>query len=123
MESYEIRQWNETRRGSVRRAEDAHRIVGELLLRFGVTPHLCGFDALSSGIRLTAERERSAGMRGVDGNGGKYLREHVMRIAIGSGFQCADTIHAQTFPFSDRPSNSEFICTLATLAHDRMMNG
>ena len=40
------------------RERDASRTAGELLLRFGITPHLCGFEPLCEGVRIVAERER-----------------------------------------------------------------
>ena len=47
-------------------------------------------------------------------------QEHSMRDAIGAGFLNTDDIHARLFPFSDRPSNAEFIYTLAELVRDRI---
>ena len=109
------------------RERDASRTAGELLLRFGITPHLCGFEPLCEGVRIVAEREREderpplselqpAVGRLLD----EHSPEHAMRDAIGVGFLSADAIHTQLFPFSDRPSNAEFICTLAELVSDRI---
>ena len=52
-----------TRRiGDTRRVGDAHRTVGELLLAFGVTPHLDGFDPILKGIRIRAEQNGPGSM-------------------------------------------------------------
>ena len=108
-------------------AQTPQRIVGELLLRFGITPHLCGFDPLSSTIRMAAEEDRTCGMQPasvLQPTLGALCCEsdpaHAMRDAIGVGFLGADEIHAKIFPFSDRPSSAEFICTLAELVRDRI---
>lgn len=109
------------------RRGDTSRFTAELLLQMGITPHLCGFVPLSEVVRITAERERGSerppiveleptvarlcGERGT---------EHAMRDAIGVGFLDTDEIHSQLFPYADRPSCAEFICTLAELVLDRM---
>ena len=101
----------------------AQRAAGELLLRFGVTPHLCGFDPLCGAIRFSAERDRteppSVGMRQICGALCRERSpEHALRDAIGIGFLTADGIHAEIFPFSNRPGSAEFVCTLAELVRD-----
>ena len=109
------------------RREDTTRIIGELLLRFGITPHLKGFEPLRDEVRITAEHERS-GLRPpladlsptVGRICGKGCAEHAIHDAIGVGFLSADEIHTKLFPFSDRPSSAEFICTLAELVMDRI---
>ena len=113
--------------GLLRRRGDASRTAGELLLEFGITPHLCGFEPLCEGVRIVAEREREderpplselqpAVGRLLD----EHSPEHAMRDAIGVGFLGPDEIHARLFPFSDRPGSAEFICTLAELVMDRI---
>ena len=113
--------------GRMRRRGDASRTAGELLLRFGITPHLCGYEPLCEGVRIVAERERkderpplSELQPAVGRLYGEQSPEHAMRDAIGAGFLGPDEIHARLFPFSDRPSSAEFICTLAELVMDRM---
>lgn len=108
-------------------AEDATRIIGELLLRLGITPHLKGYEPLREGVRITAERERSVArppltdLRPMVGRiCGEHSPEHAIHDAIGVGFLSAEEIHARIFPFSDRPSSAEFICTLAELVSDRI---
>ena len=122
-----IRMFERDACGTLRRREDASRVVGELLLQCGITPHLCGFEPLSDGIRMTAERRRAQGRPPLDelqpavgSLCGKHSPEHAIRDAIGAGFLFADTLHARVFPFSDRPSSAEFICTLAELVMDRI---
>lgn len=109
------------------REQRAQRIVEELLLRCGITPHLCGFDPLSNLIRMAAERDRSRGtgpLSDLQPMLGLLFRacnpEHAMRDAIGVGFLGSDEIHTTLFPFSDRPCSAEFVCTLAELVRDRM---
>ena len=109
------------------RERDASRTAGELLLRFGITPHLCGYEPLCEGVRIVAERERErehpplAELQPAVGRLlGEQSPEHAMRDAIGVGFLGPDEIHARLFPFSDRPSSAEFICTLAELVMDRI---
>jgi hypothetical protein len=99
-----------------RRVGDAHRMIGELMLAFGVTPHLDGFDPISQGIRIRAERKGQGALPPKKA----LSHETAIRTAIGIGFLRADGIHAQIFPFTDRPSSSEFICTLAALVRDRI---
>ena len=113
--------------GCMRRRGDASRTAGELLLLFGITPHLCGFEPLCEGVRIVAERERtrerpplSELQPAVGRLLGEQSPEHAIRDAIGVGFLDADEIHARLFPFSDRPSSAEFICTLAELVCDRI---
>ncbi len=110
-----------------RRERDASRTAGELLLRFGITPHLCGFEPLCEGVRIVAERERACErpplaqlQPAVERLCGEHSPEHAMRDAIGVGFLSPDEIHARLFPFSDRPSSAEFICTLAEMVCDRI---
>ncbi|MBR4907159.1 MAG: hypothetical protein IKZ44_09970 [Clostridia bacterium] len=109
------------------RERDASRTAGELLLRFGITPHLCGFEPLCEGVRIVAERERERErpplvelQPAVARLLGEQSQEHAMRDAIGVGFLGPDEIHARLFPFSDRPGSAEFICTLAELVCDRI---
>jgi hypothetical protein len=109
------------------RQEDRARIAGELLLAFGITPHLVGFEPLREGVRITAERERGSERPpirdlepAVERLCGEHSPEHAMRDAIGAGFLGPDEIHTRVFPFSDRPSCAEFICTLAELVLDRI---
>ena len=115
-----------TARGSVRRVSDAHRVIGELLLSLGVTPHLCGYDPLCDGIRITAERECACIAHpnelfaAVEALCSVSNGEHAIRDAIGVGFTAPDDLHARIFPFTDRPTNSEFVCTLAELVRDRI---
>ena len=111
-----------------RREENAQRVVGELLLRFGITPHLSGFDPLCGAIRIASERDRTNVMPPfyrIQPMVGELCREsnpdHALRDAIGVGFLRTDPMQAQLFPFSDRPSIAEFVCTLAELARDRIL--
>ena len=109
--------------GTDQRKKPAQRAPGELLLQFGVTPHLCGFDPLCGAIRFSAERSRvgppSGGMQPmIDALCREHDPAHALRDAIGVGFLAADGIHAEVFPFSDRPGSVEFICTLAELVRD-----
>lgn len=112
---------------TMRRTEDASRVAGELLLRCGITPHLCGFEPLKEGVRITAERSR-ASIRpplaelqpAVGGLCGERSPDHAMRDAISVGFLSTDEIHTRFFPYADRPSSTEFICTLAELVADRI---
>ena len=115
---------------TARSKENTHRIAGELLLELGVAPHLCGFDPLCNAIRFTAERERSRpapSLTGMQQAFGALCRErnpeHAVRDAIGAGFLGTDEIHTKLFPFSDRPSSAEFVCTLAELVRDRILPG
>lgn len=110
----------------VSRSDAPHRQIGEALLRIGIEPHLCGFDTLSDGIRITAERElRFAPFRthmeptlgSLNGTAGW---EHMMRDAIRAGFLNADEVQAKLFPYTDRPGNAEFVCTLAAALCDRI---
>ena len=116
----------QTARGSERRTEDAHRLIGELLLRMGIGPHLVGFDPLCEGIRILAEQDREAGFSPADVFPlieelcGVTNGEHAVRDAICAGFLHPEEIHSQIFPFSNRPSNCEFICTLAELVRNRI---
>lgn len=110
---------------ALRRKEDAARLIGELLLRCGITPHLCGFESLSEGVRITAERGRGSErpplsdlQTAVNSICGAFSPEHAMRNAIGAGFFSRDAICARSFPFPDRPSSAEFICTLAEMVGD-----
>lgn len=113
--------------GRMRRERDASRTAGELLLRLGVTPHLCGYEPLCEGVRIVAERERererpplSELQPAVGRLLGNFGPEHAMRDAIGVGFLSTDGIHARLFPLSVRPGSAEFICTLAELVSDRI---
>lgn len=112
--------------GQARRVSDAHRMIGELLLSLGVTPHLCGYDPLCDGIRMTAERDRKNAMHpnemcmAVELLCGAPNGEHAIRDAIAVGFTERNDLHAAIFPFSARPTNSEFVCTLAELVRNRM---
>lgn len=113
--------------GRMRRERDASRTAGELLLRFGITPHLCGYEPLCEGVRIVAERERererpplSELQPAVGRLLGNFGPEHAMRDAIGVGFLSTDGIHARLFPLSVRPGSAEFICTLAELVSDRI---
>ncbi len=108
---------NWDRQSAARRAGDTYRVAGELLLQFGVLPHLYGYELLCDGIRTRAERTRPVVRTPKDG---KLVREGALREAIEVGFLHTDAIHAECFPCADRPSNSEFICTLAMLARDRL---
>lgn len=114
------------RQGSERRVSDAHRAVGELLLTLGVTPHLSGYDPLSDGIRMTAERKRACAahrnelFEAVETLCGTTNGEHAIRDAIDVGFASPGDLHAQIFPYTDRPTNAEFVCTLAELVRDRL---
>lgn len=110
-----------------RRERDASRTTGELLLRFGITPHLCGYEPLREGVRMIAEQERErerpplAELQPVlEHLLGERSPEHAMRDAIGVGFLDSDEIHGRLFPFSERPSSAEFICTLAELVCERI---
>ena len=112
---------------TLRREEDASRVVGELLLQCGITPHLLGFELLREQVRITAKRERLKNrptlrdLRSATGSlCGACSAEHAVRDAIGAGFLSADGIHTRLFPFSDRPGSAEFVCTLAELALDRI---
>ncbi len=114
-------------RGGDRRAADAHRMVGELLLRLGIGPHLVGFEPLCEGVRFAAEQDRVFGaaspaevLPAIEDLCDVVSGEHAMRDAIGVGFLNPDGIHTEIFPFSDRPSNFEFICTVAELVRDRI---
>lgn len=107
------------------RREDARRAAEELLLACGITPHLCGFAPLSEGVRITAERKRKrTGLMITELEQtmarlcGERGAEHAMRDAIGAGFLGTDGIRSQLFPYADRPSCAEFICTLAELVID-----
>lgn len=102
--------------GDARRVGDTHRFIGELLLAFGVTPHLDGFDPISQGIRIRAERRETDAIP----SGKALSHETAVRTAIGVGFLSAAQVHAQIFSCTDRPSSSEFICTLAALVRDRL---
>ena len=112
--------------GQARRVSDAHRMIGELLLKLGVTPHLVGFDSLCGGIRMTAEQDRASVLHpgeictAVEALSGAANGEHAIRDAINAGFLERSDLHAKIFPFSDRPSNSEFVCTIAELVRSRM---
>lgn len=117
MEALRNEPWNNTRSGSIRRAGDARRITAELLLQFGIMPHLCGYDLLCDGILSRAEH-RYAIERTPDDE--KPGRQTALRSAIDAGFLHPGAIHARFFPCGDRPSNSEFICTLAELVRDRL---
>lgn len=108
---------NRDRQGSVRRAGDAHRTSAELLLQFGIMPHLYGYELLCDGIRTRAERSRPVARAP---EGVRLVQGTALHSAIDSGFLHADTIHAEYFPCEGRPSNSEFICTLAMLVRDRL---
>ena len=105
----------EDRPGSANRTGDAQRTTGEMLLRFGITPHFCGFGSLYCGICVRAEREQTGEIPP-----GGYLRESAMREAIGGGFLNAGAIGTEPFSRARRPTNSEFICTLAELIRDRV---
>lgn len=112
---------------TLRRREDASRVVEELLLQCGITPHLSGFEPLSGGIRITAERERSHGrpplaelQPAVGSLCGERSPEHAMRDAIGAGHLLSEEISTHLVSFPDRPSSAEFICTLAELVTDRI---
>ncbi len=115
------------RKRTQRRKGDASRCAAELLLQFGITPHLSGFEPLTEGVRMTAERERRSmrppirdlepAMRDLCG---ECRPEHAMRDAIGAGFAGTNEVFARVFPFSDRPGSAEFICTLAELVSDRI---
>jgi hypothetical protein len=117
MKAIQNKPWDHTRSGSVRRAGDAHRLTAELLLQFGIMPHLCGYELLCDGIRIRAERRYAVGRTPENG---MPPRETALRGAIDAGFLHTDAIHAQFFPCADRPGNSEFICTLAMLVRDRL---
>ncbi len=117
MEALRNEPWNNTRSGSVRRAGDAHRITAELLLQFGIMPHLCGYDLLCDGILSRAEREYTTGQMP---EGGTSIRQTALRSAIDAGFLHPGAIHTRFFPCADRPSNREFICTLAELVRERL---
>ena len=119
-----------TVRTGERRTADAHRMIGELMLRMGIEPHLVGFEPLCDGVRIAAEQERTSGAaspKGVYPAIGDLCEtdagEHAIRDAIGVGFLNPGGIHAEIFPFSDRPSNFEFICTVAELVRDRIKSG
>ena len=106
------------------------RAAGEVLLQFGITPHLVGFDPLCSAIRILAERDRTEGECSFFGTQPTVSAlwqdvdtEHAIRDALGVGFLGSDEIHARVFPFSDRPSSGEFVCTVAELLRDRMAEG
>lgn len=115
-----------TAAGHARRVSDAHRVVGELLLELGVAPHLVGYDPLCDGIRIASEQDRTWAVQPAALNAAVETLcdasngEHAIRDAIGVGFLRPDDLHARIFPFSKRPSNSEFVCTLAELVRDRM---
>ena len=120
-------QGNQRLKWTLCRREDSRRITGEMLLAMGITPHLCGFEPLSEGIRITAERERGSErspitdlVPAVRSLCGQCSPDHAMRDAIGVAFLAADEIHTRFFPFSDRPGSAEFICTLAELVLDRI---
>ncbi len=110
-----------------RRETDTTRIIGELLLRFGITPHLKGFEPLREEVRITVECERGSerpSLVELQPTVGKLCGERnpafAARDAISVGFLSADRVCAQFFPFSDRPSSAEFICTLAEMVTDRI---
>ena len=113
--------------GTLRRREDASRVVGEMLLQCGITPHLSGYEPLSDGIRITAERVRTherpplAELHPAVGSlCGEHSPEQAMRGAIGVGYLLSEETRAQIVSFPDRPSSAEFICTLAELVLDRI---
>lgn len=117
-----------TDRGYAKREDSAQRVAGELLLRCGITPHLCGFDPLCGAIRMTSERDRTRALPAMNAMRtavGALCKErnpeHAARDAILAGFLTTDETHTQIFPFSDRPSIADFICTLAELARDRVL--
>ncbi len=117
----------QSRQGKRRSAVNTHRYIGELMLRLGIEPHLVGYDPLCGGIRIAAERDRAScvpvserTLTTVETLCDHVSQEHSMRDAIGAGFLNTDDIHARLFPFSDRPSNAEFIYTLAELVRDRI---
>ncbi len=119
-----------TVRTGERRTADAHRMIGELMLRMGIEPHLVGFEPLCDGVRIAAEQERTSGAASPNGIYPAIgdlcetdAGEHAIRDAIGVGFLNPGGIHAEIFPFSDRPSNFEFICTVAELVRDRIKSG
>lgn len=112
-------------RNKERRALNEYRLIGELLLRFGIGPHLVGFDPLRESIRLTAEQDRGFGaaphaeiIAVAEALCNVTNGEHAIRDAIRAGFSHPDEIHSQIFPFSEHPTNREFICTLAELVRD-----
>ena len=103
------------------------RAAEEMLLQFGITPHLGGFDPLCSVVRMMAEQDRSVGappfygaQPTVAGLWQETDTAHAIRDALGAGFLGPDEIQAQIFPFSDRPSSAEFVCTVAELLRDRI---
>lgn len=114
-------------RDRTERVRHAQRVTGELLLEFGIGPHLAGFDPLIHGIRILAERDRAGGTSlpvilqpTIGSVCGSIAWEHAVRDAISVGFLNPDAIHTWAFPFSKRPTGAEFICTLAELVHDRI---
>ena len=108
--------------------EETLRFAGEVLLRFGITPHLHGYEPLCSAIRLITDRTDGTGVppyygahptvsalwRNID-------TEHEMRDALGVGFLITDEIHTRVFPYTNRPSSGEFVCTIAELLRDRVL--
>ena len=107
--------------------DEPQRAAAEMLLQFGITPHLGGFDPLCSEIRMMAERNRSEGVPPFFGARPTIAAlwqdadtEHAIRDALSAGFMGPDGIHMQTFPFADRPSSAEFVCTIAELLRDRI---
>ena len=117
-------------KNGARREKSAQRVVGELLLRFGIAPHLSGFDPLCGAIRITTERGRFSALPKMSGVHqmirslcGENNPEHALHDAITVGFLEAGEAHTQIFPFSNHPSIAEFVCTLAELARDRILPG
>lgn len=101
------------------------RMIGETMLALGILPHLNGYRPLCEAIRVVMQADRTARIRYSDVV--KWTEElfglkdadHAMRDAIRTGFLNEVEEQRAMFPFTKRPSNAEFIWTVAEALRDR----
>ncbi len=100
-------------------------IIGELLHRLGIRPHLRGYYPLFEGIMILVAAGRLQYvpypeiLRQIDTIYDLPDTAHAMRDAIASGVSHRPDEYSAVFLRTSRPGNKEFLYTVAEIARDR----
>ena len=102
------------------------RIIGDLMLDLGIMPHLNGYLPLFEGVRILAGADRtqyisySEVIPQVNALTGLSDSRSAMRTAIAQGAARAQDRYRAVFHHTSKPTNMEFLCTVAEIVRDRV---